>query len=845
LSPGDIVMLTAAVRDLHRCYPGRFQTDVRTRCPDLWQHNPYLTPLAEDDAGVEKLDCRYPLINRCDRTPYHCLHGFIEFLNERLGLAIRPTAFKGDIHLSAEERAWYSQVHEWTGEDTPFWIVVAGGKQDVTVKWWSAERYQAVVDHFRGRIQFVQVGQRGHFHPRLDGVIDLRGKTSLREFVRLIYHSRGVLCPVTAAMHLAAAVDTKPGRARTRPCVVVAGGREPAYWEAYPGHQFIHMNGALPCCAAAGCWKDRTIRLRDGNRRDKPDHLCVNVVGSLPRCMDMIAAADVIGRIKTYFEGGMTRYLSRRQAAAALRGVKASERNEFDRQPLNIHFAGLALDGECRQLLAFPNGKYRGRGIIICAASGSQIVSAWVSVNLLRRSGCKLPVQLWHRSTAGIDHQLLGLLRAQGVECINIRKASDYPADRPACQQHLAPYAILHSCFREIMLLDPGTFCLEDPCRLFDAIQFREKGAVFWPDASRQTTRRARAVWRSCGLSLPQEPEFDGGQMLIDKERCWPALALGLWMNQNADFYGRFFSGCKEMFHVAFRKLKIKYLLVPKPGHHRVGFGLQHDFNGRRIFHRRNSGRPDLFPHRKNTSAPLIEKQCEEYVGQLRGCWFGGMRTSLQNHLDGIGKLNLARPPVRITAVMISCEPRNSLRHQTLRRLAATDWNEAPLIEFDDGIGDNGIERQLQSTFRVLQRGLGLNSDYLLFIEDDLLFNRYLRHNVLNWRPLQAGLVTLASLYNPNLDWIACDIRHHARIVEPHLVFGSQAFLIRKDTVKYLVRNWHRGGAGQDLKMARLVGAMRKPIFYHAPSLVQHVGFKSAWGGKFHQAPDFDPEWKA
>ena len=31
-SPGDIVMLTAAVRDLHKCYPGRFVTDVLTPC---------------------------------------------------------------------------------------------------------------------------------------------------------------------------------------------------------------------------------------------------------------------------------------------------------------------------------------------------------------------------------------------------------------------------------------------------------------------------------------------------------------------------------------------------------------------------------------------------------------------------------------------------------------------------------------------------------------------------------------------------------------------------------------------------------------------------------------------
>lgn len=34
-SPGDIVMLTAAVRDLHRSYPGQFVTSVRIPCGHL------------------------------------------------------------------------------------------------------------------------------------------------------------------------------------------------------------------------------------------------------------------------------------------------------------------------------------------------------------------------------------------------------------------------------------------------------------------------------------------------------------------------------------------------------------------------------------------------------------------------------------------------------------------------------------------------------------------------------------------------------------------------------------------------------------------------------------------
>ena len=150
-----------------------------------------LEDIPDDDPIVEELDCSYPLINRCNQTPYHCLHGFMEFLNERLDLSIKATAFKGDIHLSPQEKTWYSQVYELTREDVPFWIVAAGGKYDVTIKWWQTERYQTVVDHFRGRIQFVQVGELGHHHPRLKGVIDLRGKTSLRQLIRLVLHAQG------------------------------------------------------------------------------------------------------------------------------------------------------------------------------------------------------------------------------------------------------------------------------------------------------------------------------------------------------------------------------------------------------------------------------------------------------------------------------------------------------------------------------------------------------------------------------------------------------------------------------------------------------------------------------
>jgi ADP-heptose:LPS heptosyltransferase len=307
-SPGDLLMLTAAVRDLHRTYPGQFQTDVRTPCPGLWENNPYLTPLDENDPGVRTVDCHYPLIHESNQSPYHFIHGFRLYLNEVLELNIKAGPFKGDIHLREEEIHWLSQVDEITGRaGSRFWIIVSGGKTDFTAKWWDPRRCQAVVDHFLGRIQFVQVGELsdGHVHPRLENVFDLRGKTDLRQLIRLTYHADGVVCPVTMLMHLAAAVPTKPGRPRNRPCVVTAGGREPAQWEAYPHHQYLHANGCLPCCDDGGCWKSRVRPLGDGDSKD--NDLCVLPVQLpggrwLPRCLDLIAARHVIEAVERYLQ---------------------------------------------------------------------------------------------------------------------------------------------------------------------------------------------------------------------------------------------------------------------------------------------------------------------------------------------------------------------------------------------------------------------------------------------------------------------------------------------------------------------------------------------------------------
>lgn len=321
--PGDVVMITAAIRDLHINHPGKFITDVITSSQHLWEGNPYVEwgkytldptktkPLNEKDSDVNVVTLGYPLIHQSNQGPYHFSEAFTEEIEDVLKIRIKRRLGFGDIHIRPEEEVWgRTERTTWFSPydidpDIEYWVIDAGHKQDFTAKFWGSNKFQAVVEHFKGKIQFVQIGHIDHIHPVLDGVINLIGKTDDRQLVRLIWASSGVLTPVSLPMVLAAAIPFKPrNNMLERPCVVVAGGREPSGWQAHTNHQFIHTCGSLPCCSRGGCWKSRIKPIGDGDEKDVKN-MCENVTvddfgEEVPYCMHMITPEDVIRRIDMY-----------------------------------------------------------------------------------------------------------------------------------------------------------------------------------------------------------------------------------------------------------------------------------------------------------------------------------------------------------------------------------------------------------------------------------------------------------------------------------------------------------------------------------------------------------------
>jgi ADP-heptose:LPS heptosyltransferase len=291
LSPGDVLVMTAAIHSLHKAHPGKFRIAVDTSCPAIFEHSPDVEPL--DKAHEEKWEevaTHYPAINECNQRAIHFMSAYCEYLADNLQVRVPLATNRPMVYLSAEERSWMNQVEQEFGYKGRFWLVNAGRKSDFTCKHYGMENFQKIVDLLRGRVVFVQVGAAEHHHPPLKNVLNLVGKTDLRQLIRLCWHADGAVCGVTMLHHLAAALEKR--------CVTIMGGREPVLWNQYPKCQLLHTIGAMPCCRDGGCWKSRVVALPDNAEQN--NSLCEQPMPGdepLPRCMSLIGPEDVAAKV--------------------------------------------------------------------------------------------------------------------------------------------------------------------------------------------------------------------------------------------------------------------------------------------------------------------------------------------------------------------------------------------------------------------------------------------------------------------------------------------------------------------------------------------------------------------
>lgn len=261
---------------------------------------------------------------------------------------------------------------------------------------------------------------------------------------------------------------------------------------------------------------------------------------------------------------------------------------------------------------------FHGRGIVICAGGIKYLTCAWVLIKLLRRLGCRLPIQLWYRGAVELDKAWVDLVAPLDVEFIDAEKICEVDPHPRLNGWELKPYSMLHCLFAEVLLLDADNVPVADPTYLFDAPEYRETGAVFWPDTTRG--EKGRECWTAFGVTFRDEPEQESGQVLIDKRRCWKALQLCNWYNENSTFYYKFSYGDKDTFRFAWHRLNQCFAMPSHPVRLLPYTLCQHDFHGRRIFQHRVHDKWSLAGNCR-IKGFLHEDECFKFLDELRRVW--------------------------------------------------------------------------------------------------------------------------------------------------------------------------------------------------------------------------------
>ena len=283
LAPGDIIVLTGALRELHKCYP-EIILGTLTPYPEITYGNPLFTLQASKNKSISTINIDYlKEFNYKNFSGNHLIDGFISSLNDSLSLNIKKTNMFPEIILTNEEKNSKHEFLNSLGLKEPYWLLFPGIKNDMPLKAWNPNNWQKLINILTNEykhIHFYQVGSEKFFNPIFENIQSLVGKTEdLRDLIKLCFFSYGSIGGISLHMHLMAAFS--------KPSIIIAGGRETPRWSMYPNHTFLHNVGQFSCCIQGGCWNKQRFE-------------CKKMVNKYPICMENITIESVIKAFEHY-----------------------------------------------------------------------------------------------------------------------------------------------------------------------------------------------------------------------------------------------------------------------------------------------------------------------------------------------------------------------------------------------------------------------------------------------------------------------------------------------------------------------------------------------------------------
>jgi ADP-heptose:LPS heptosyltransferase len=272
---GDNLLCTTVARELKKRNP-QARIWMITRFPELFLCNPDITHVfTQEDhwyiwhspmlrsrrLDLAYTDAKYAGANSMDD---------ISPSEHILAVMSRRAGIRGEIYL----RPYFNLTEEekldgrYAEHQLTIQCIGPDSNSAMLNKLWYTNRFQTVVNKIKGEmhgnIEVLQIGSPND--PLLEGVKDLRGKTSIRKTAAILSQSKCFVGTVGFLMHLARSAECRS--------VIIYGGREHSWQSGYKCNG--NLNSFVDC---APCWK-------------------WNGCGYDRRCLNLITVDQVISAIE-------------------------------------------------------------------------------------------------------------------------------------------------------------------------------------------------------------------------------------------------------------------------------------------------------------------------------------------------------------------------------------------------------------------------------------------------------------------------------------------------------------------------------------------------------------------
>lgn len=214
----------------------------------------------------------------------------------------------------------------------------------------------------------------------------------------------------------------------------------------------------------------------------------------------------------------------------------------------------------------------KNRGILMVVYP-KLLVSAYAIARTLRFAhNCTLPIEIWYLASE------MGSNATQNAILQELMTKFAPISLNPIREQHVGGFnskvhAILHTNLTNLLFLDADNLPVKDPTYLFETREFKETGAVFWPDFwhpahSIFNINNQSLLWELLDLTFVDMFEQESGQLAINKRKSAAALQLlELFAFRRPNIFAnlKLAWGDKDLFRLAWLKTNTSFHMIQTP----------------------------------------------------------------------------------------------------------------------------------------------------------------------------------------------------------------------------------------------------------------------------------------